>query len=180
MTCSEITDIYLKSLRSDISPEESALLNEHINSCTECRQAFAWDSVIAGAVRKDLETVPDEAFVSKICREIVYTRQSAKERFYDLVSSSIGVVMPVFVFGALLLIFRTEIQNNILPGIYYYYNLFVDSINEWVHAVPELRIPDKFYIFDYSRKFLLVWMGMSGIASVIALLTARIYSFRRW
>ena len=171
MNCNEIINIYIKSLSSYLSSEESALLNEHLKICSECRQALKWDSVITAALLKDEQTVPSENFIAEVYRQISNIKSPFKYRLYDFITSSLGTMIPVFIVTVLCIIFNTEIQTILLPKISVYYEQIIYSFKGYFNALPELKVPEKIPSLELKNLHSLVWIGFAGLVYLIVSLS---------
>lgn len=163
MNCDEIMEIYIKSLRSDLSPEESSLLNDHLSVCGECRQTIRWDSAIVSELLKDKQTIPAENFTAEVCRQIYNTKLSFKHQLYEIITSSLNVIMPCFILTVFLIAFNAEIQNVLLLKIPNYYDRMILNIHSYFDALLEYKIYKEISIVDFKNFSWLIWIGFAGI-----------------
>jgi len=112
MKCSELVELYLKSLKTELSPDETNLLERHLSSCDECRNALKWDKEIIAAFRSAQPIVPPEDYVSDICRQLPLPKLTGEPYFVNFVSFSTAVTSTV---AASLVLWFTSLKD-ILPG----------------------------------------------------------------
>ena len=183
MNCNEITEIYIKSLRADLSSEESALLDGHLKICSECRQALKWDSVIAEALLENEQIIPKENFTAEVCRQISQTKLSFKHQLYDFITSSLEIIIPVFILTVLWMFFHTEIQNVLLLKIPGYYDKMIHSFQGYFSALPEFKVFMEISSIEIKNLPLLIKIGFAGLVYLIIFLSFLMPSFshrRRW
>ena len=182
MNCNEITEIYLKSLGSSLTPEESAVLNEHLNVCSDCRQALKWDSVITGALMKEEPLTPKESFVADVCRQITSARLPFKQRLYEFISSAMEIILPiipVFILAVLWMAFGAEIKNALSVDFQSYYDIIIYKVQSLYNALPELNMPDEILSIKLNNYSHLVWIGLSGLVYLIVSLSFGLSPHRR-
>lgn len=182
MKCNDITEIYLKSLGSSLSPEESAMLNEHLNVCSECRQALKWDSAITGALKKEEQLIPKETFVADVIRQISPGRLPFKQRLYDFIFSAMEVILPVipiFIFAVLWMTFAAEIKGVFSVDLQGYYDMIIYKVQSLYNALPELNMPEEILSIKLNNYSHLVWIGLTGIVYIIVSLSFGLSPHRR-
>jgi hypothetical protein len=176
MNCNEIIEIYVKSLRSDLSSEESTLLNEHLKICSECRRALEWDSVIVSTLLKDKQTIPEENFTLEICRQISHTKFSFKHQLYDFITSSLEIIVPCFILTVLLIVFNTEIQNVLLLKMLNYYEKIIYIFQGYFGALLEFKMPEEISSIEPKIFPLLIWIGFAGLIYFVVSLSSLLSS----
>lgn len=163
MNCSDIMEIYIKSLHSDLSPEELSLLNEHLNICDECRQTIRWDSVIISTFLKDKQTVPAKNFTAEVCRQISNTKLSFRHQLYEFITSSLDIIIPGFILTVFLIVFNTEIQDVLLLKIPNYYGRIIYNIHSYSNALLTSKISMYLFSTELKNYSWLIWIGLSGL-----------------
>lgn len=181
MNCNEIVEIYIKSLCSNISPKESDLLHEHIISCSDCRQALEWDSVIVGTLLKDKETIPKENFVTEICKQIAPTQLSGKNFLTNLIDSSFGIILTGFIMIVLWMVFNTEIINILVHKLPGYYDKIMCDLKIYSDSLPAFKIPVEISSIEHKNILKLALISIIAIIySVVFLsLLSSSFSYRR-
>ncbi|MFC1558549.1 hypothetical protein ACFL40_04250 [candidate division KSB1 bacterium] len=182
MKCNEITEIYLKSLGSRVTPEESAMLNKHLSECSECRQALKWDSAITGALMKEEQLVPKESFVADIIRQITPVKLPFKERVYGFIFSAMEIILPVipvFVLAVLWMTFGTELKSVFSVDFQGYYDIIIYKVQSLKIALLELNMPDEILSVKLNNYSQLVWIGLSGLVYLVVSLTFGLSPQRR-
>ena len=112
MKCSEIVELYLKSLREELSPDETSLLEQHLSTCYECRNALEWDKEIIAAFRSTEPVSPPEDYISEICRQLPLPKLTREPYYVNFISFSTAVTSTV---AASLVLWFTSLKD-VLPG----------------------------------------------------------------
>jgi len=181
MNCDNIMEIYHKSLRTKLSPEESRTFKEHLAVCEECQKALSWDSAIVSALRSAESIVPQKDFVYEVCKKLLLPKLSSENNFVRNI-----IFYGAAAFGAvgltiLWLGFWENVQPDYLGIAAYYSGIITENLQSFLSAIPEILLPQETLKFIPPDFTWLVWIVFAGSAYFIisSLFPVLPYSFRK-
>jgi len=167
MNCDDIMEIYHKSLRTKLSPDESRTLKEHLAVCKECQNALSWDNAIVSALQSAESIVPQKDFVYEVCKELLLPKLSSENNFIrDIIfyaAAAFGAVgMTILWLG-----FWENVQPDYLGIAAYYSGIITENLQSFLSAMPEILLPQETRTFIPANFTWLVWIVFAGSAYFI-------------
>lgn len=181
MNCDDIMEIYHKSLRTALSPEESRTFKEHLAVCEECQTALSWDSAIVSALQSAESIVPQKDFVYEVCKKLLLPNLSNENNFIrDIILYAAAIFaavgMTILWFG-----FRENVQPDYLEIAAYYSGIITENLQSFLSAIPEILLPRETFTFIPADFTWLIWIVFAGSVYFIisSLFPVLPYSFRQ-
>jgi len=177
MNCEDITELYLKSLRTELSFDESKLLEEHLSSCGKCRNELKWDSAIISAVRRAQQTIPHENFVSEVCKQLPLPNLSNEPYYtrfmiFSAVMAAAGVVMAV-----LWSLLGNNIDFGLLEMPFKYFVSVINKIQSFHITLPESSLIQEIQTIVPPNFTWLIWIVFAGSIYFIVSMLFPIFTY---
>ncbi|MFC1514087.1 hypothetical protein ACFL5P_03655 [candidate division KSB1 bacterium] len=154
MKCCDITEIYQRSLRGDLSRKERSILENHFAECKVCRETYKLDNVIITGLKKAEPVVPGKDFSAKVFKRLhLYELPGDKYFLQDMILYAAAVLsfiaISFFTFG-----YMDSIQSGLSGLTLNASGSISEILHQIVEKVTNTLIPGELV----NSSSLIIWM----------------------
>jgi len=181
MNCDDIMEIYHKSLRTKLSPDESRTLKGHLAECEECQNALSWDNAIVSALQSAESIAPQKDFVYEVCKKLLLPNLLSENNFIRNVILYAAAVFAAVGMTILWFGFWENVQPDYLRIVTYYSGIITENLHSFLSAIPEILLPQESHTFIPPNFTWLIWIVFAGSAYFVisSLCPVLPYSFKK-